>query len=267
VIVHFLNLDIVLGILGGGVFASYAVGTPLPSTWWFVIPGATWCLYTADRLLDARRSNSGYPTLRHQFHSRHKTMLLCGIVCIGGTSAVVGVSTLPWQSLVVAALVVGLFGIHHIFQRITGYPWLGIVKDFNVVIAYMVAVWAVPLIVSPTPSWETYAAIATHTSMVCATIVLESLPDKTVDEELDQPSIARVLGEGGTRSYLIASIIALGLCTWLLRHSMLWPVSITWMACVAGLPWVVRSTISTPYKRMLIELTLALPLAIEFGYR
>ncbi|HLP27528.1 MAG TPA: hypothetical protein VK147_02730 [Candidatus Didemnitutus sp.] len=265
-IVHFLNLDIVLGILGGGVFASYAVGMPLPSTWWFVIPGATWCVYTADRLLDAQRSISDYPTLRHQFHSRHRTLLVCSVICVGITTAVVGISTLPWESVLVAILVLFLFGIHHVFQSITGYRWLGALKDLNVVLAYVVAVWSIPILRHTDISWEAYVALAAHTTMVCAAIVLESLPDKKVDEELDQPSIARVLGEGGTRSFLIVSIIALGLCTWLLRSTILWPVSISWMACVAVLPWVVRSRISTPYKRMLVELTLALPIAIKFGY-
>lgn len=262
-IVHFLNLDILLGILGGGIYSSVALGTPLPFSWWFVVPGATWCLYTADRLIDARRSSNGYPTLRHQFHSRYRRSLLFGIIAVGTASAIVGVYTLPWESLVVAALVSLLFGIHHVFQRMIGSRWLGAIKDLNVVLAYMVAVWSVPLVLADGIPLIAIAAITAHITMVGATIVLESLPDKVIDESLDQPSIARVLGEAGTRWFLFISIIILGLCTWLVRTTMLWPVSLAWVACIIALPLVLRSRLSMPYKRLLIELTLALPIAIK----
>ncbi|MBK7185635.1 MAG: hypothetical protein IPH85_06845 [Ignavibacteria bacterium] len=262
-IVHFLNLDILLGILGGGIYSSVALGTPLPFSWWFVVPGATWCLYTADRLIDTRRSNNGYPTLRHQFHSRYRKSLTFGVVAVGAASAIVGVFTLPWESLFVAALVSILFGLHHVFQRMIGSRWLGAIKDVNVALAYIVAVWSVPLILADGIPTIAIGAITAHITMVAATIVLESLPDKVIDESLDQPSIARLLGEAGTRWFLFISIVTLVLCTWLLRTTMLWPVSLAWVACILSLPLVLRSQLSMPYKRLLIELTLALPIAIK----
>jgi hypothetical protein len=261
-IIHFLTIDILLGVLGGGVFASSALGTPLPPTWWIVVPGATWCVYALDRILDARRAPGRYPTLRHAFHQRHEKMLIACIIVIAPTCGIIGLLTLPPTSLLVACVVLAFFLVHHAFQRVVPSSWVSAVKDVNVVIAYCISIWAIPLLEAREFNGAMIAAMIAHATMVLGTVVAESIPDTTIDTSLDQPNISIVLGAAGIRVILVVMFAILGAATWFLRDTALWPVTMLWAASVLVFTRFMGSTLPLPYRRMAIELTLALPLLV-----
>ena len=50
------SVDVVLGVLCSAALASIVTEARLPLIWWFLLPAATWSVYSLDHLLDARRT-------------------------------------------------------------------------------------------------------------------------------------------------------------------------------------------------------------------
>ncbi len=260
-IIHLLSIDIVLGVLGGGAYASMVLGVTLPMAWWFVVPGAAWCVYTIDRILDARRIGTDYPTIRHQFHVRHAAAMVRGVGVIGVATVAVGVGTLPPVAIGIGLGVACLFGLHHVFQRSTRSPLFSVVKDINVAVAYGLAIWGVPVYMASEIDLPMIAAIAAHMSMVVATIVAEARADVDMDTRLGQPNIARVLTQRGTAVVHVMFAAILVGAAWMVTAEVL-PIVIGWLLLLLVLPRIFATRWPMPIRRMIGECTLALPLVV-----
>lgn len=261
-LVHILSFDIVAGILGAGVLAEHALAVSLPWAWWICVPGAAWVVYTADRLLDAARVSEAYPTLRHRFHRQHRHLLTVAVAVVAGAT-LVAACWLPWWCWLVAAGAGTLVVAHHAAQRRAGSPWLGAVKDLNVTLTYTAAVWAVPVVLAPaTPTL--FFVITAVVAITAAIVIEESVADIDVDTALDQPSIARSLGERASRFAARSAVTVSAAATLpVAAHDAATGAVLMAMTLSAGaLGYVFRRRWPRPYQRLVAELTLALPLLL-----
>jgi len=102
----------------------------IPSSVWFVLPLAIWCVYVLDRLIDswAHASQRG-SSPRHIFHWRWRWLMLCGALVAGGVCVYYAMFTLSratFSAGLVAAMLCGLY-FALAFIRTEGVPY---VKNF-----------------------------------------------------------------------------------------------------------------------------------------
>ncbi len=267
--IHFLNLDIVAGVIASAILAERVCNCILPAGWWFVIPVAAWLIYTLDRVLDDNRASGDYPTLRHAFHHRNRRALLIACVILAPACAIVAVLTLPPFTWIIALCAGALVAIHHLAQHLFTSRWLSVLKDVNVVVTYTAAIWSVPVILSPDPGRVVVMTIACIVLVTWAIVVVESIADVDIDTALHQPSVARALGPRGTTAMVTASIglavaLALGIMT---ADVPAGTVLLLMCLTTTCLPMLFRSGIDRPITRLLAELVLSLPYLLLFFAR
>ena len=101
------------------------VGYIQSSVWW-ILPLAIWCVYVADRLLDAwTRPKMRDASPRHRFHWRWRWLLLLGVVLGSGVCAYHALYVLP-RSIFSAGLVALMLCVVYFllaFLRFQGIPY------------------------------------------------------------------------------------------------------------------------------------------------
>lgn len=83
-----LSLDITIGSLAVGLFAVQLFDVTADPVWWIILPLAVWTVYTADHLADGFRQKENSSIYRHDFHYRHRKILV-PLTALTGTIAVV----------------------------------------------------------------------------------------------------------------------------------------------------------------------------------
>ena len=63
--INLLSLDVVLGALCSGFFASRIVGAEMEGPYWIVLALTVWIVYMLDHLVDAYRLKAKSSSLRH----------------------------------------------------------------------------------------------------------------------------------------------------------------------------------------------------------
>ena len=87
------SVDVVLGVLCSAALASFVTEARLPLVWWFLLPAATWSVYSLDHLLDARRTGADAHSFRHVFFFRQRQSMLVLLLIVVGSG---GVAALLW---------------------------------------------------------------------------------------------------------------------------------------------------------------------------
>ncbi len=135
---------------------SRETGVLLDWHYYFILGGSVWCIYTADRLIDASRLQpSETPASRRLFSLRHFTPLL--LICASATLAMVllSVAWLPSPVLlkwvVLGGAVAGYFLLVH---GVLGNP-LAIPKEFLVALLFAAGASIFPFSLGRTP-WTTF---------------------------------------------------------------------------------------------------------------
>lgn len=99
-ILRALNLDIILGGLAVASLSIRHFQTNMPLTWWFILAGSIWIVYSLDRLLDAKRLKSNASTFRHRFHYRHFRPIALSVALISLLVLYLALTSLRWQILI-----------------------------------------------------------------------------------------------------------------------------------------------------------------------
>jgi 4-hydroxybenzoate polyprenyltransferase len=259
---HLLDLDIVLGVIAGGLLARHATHTTLPAPWFVVVPLTAWIVYVVDRLADNARRDDDASTLRHAFHARHRKPLTVAValaaLVLTGIVATTPLPSAMWHAAGGGVLMVAM---HQALQRMGPRAWRGLFKDANVVLTYTFAIWATPLGLTQSMEYTWILACLAHLLVVIVIVIEESLADVDVDTRHDDPSIARSVGHSALRraAHLCAlAATACGIAVTLHDH-LLGGVIIAMSAAAAALPRVFRAALPLPVRRACAELVLSIP--------
>jgi hypothetical protein len=251
---HFLSVDIALGVAGSMVLISAAANSVLPWQWYPLVACSTWLVYLVDRLLDAARFHGHYPTIRHTFIHAHRHAVVACIAMLAGTC----VALLPYvsirQSWPVAILAIAAISIHRWLQHTGTWRWAGLAKDIHVVLVYTAGTASIPLLYG-TWSASAVAAIGTVFCLAMAIVAVESTADITIDQGLAQPSLARTIG--------ITNCARLSIgcgCLACIGSLLLPPIVLVQGLCAILLPALFTTHLGLPKQRLVAELVLAMPL-------
>lgn len=265
---HFLNLDIVAGVAATGLLAERATGASfpgehLPWSWWIVVPLAAWVVYTVDRLVDVQLAPAEHPTLRHQFHARHRLALIvaCGVIVIG--VAVLALLTFTPAMLLAAPICAAVIVTHHLLQRVTRRhsrrPFHGTLKDLNVVLVYTFATWYIPILVGIF-TVDSATVLASFMLIVTAMVLQLSVSDAQSDTALRVSSSALELGT--ERAALIMRLCCAAAAAFAFipmpDDAPLIAILVLMSVCTAMLP-LVFAHMQRPHARLTTELILSLP--------
>jgi len=258
---HFFAVDIILGLIAGGLLTEHVLGVSLPIAWWFVVPPLSWCVYMADRLLDARNGRRT-ESLRHSAIQHHSRVIIPAVCIVSASCAVISILYLPFVVLVVGSAIVAMYYLHHVLQKLSQSRVVGVLKDVNVAVCYVATVWSIPLLMPHTEHnvIVILACIVCHVTMVIGIIATESEADRILDTSLALPSIATALGASGIRwlMWVLALVSLVG--TVLLMPTPIFPIAAVWTLSLLLLPYFFTLPIALPYKRLTAELLLSVPL-------
>ena len=205
--IRYLNIEVVLGVVALAQLASFTLGRPLTASWYIVVALVVWSVYTIDRIIDARNPSTTPLTGRHQFHARHRTILLTlasGALCVSAVTAVIFFPFRYW----IAALPLGTLTLAHLAMQRTSTRWMSIIKDVNVAITYTLAAWVIP--VADDFYYHTHrldltasAVLLSSMLLVAIDVIMLSRYERDHDSSGGWPSISVALGPQKTRLVLV----------------------------------------------------------------
>ncbi len=196
-----LSLDVVLGVLGGAALAVWVTGAVMPRAWWWVLPAATWVVYSEDRLLDARRVGAAAHSHRHRFYHRHARALK---ICTGvvGVSTVAGALICLPAALIAGGVVLGGLSTAYLLAaqrcRSRWFP-----KEVVAALVYVSGIWLGPIAVARgIDPWIVLSAVL-HGLAALLNLWVFAWFERGVDELDGHGSIACSWGERVTRRWLV----------------------------------------------------------------
>ncbi|MFZ5630201.1 MAG: prenyltransferase [Spirochaetota bacterium] len=136
-----LSLDICAGVLGSGALAQVTLNARMPFAWWFLLPASVWVIYTADHLMDARKSGGQARNERHLFHYHHFRLLSFMAAMIAAV-CLVGALVFFREIVFTGGLLVAALALLHILLAFWGKIRFG--KELSVGIIYTCGVWFAP---------------------------------------------------------------------------------------------------------------------------
>jgi 4-hydroxybenzoate polyprenyltransferase len=196
-----VSIDVVLGVFAAALFAAAANSVAMPTGWWLALPLATWTIYAADHLLDARRERRVVAP-HHRFHQRHAGSIGVAAVLSGAAATLVALADLPYPMLATGAVLGLLAGTYVLIAQ---RPSPGrLPKELLAATVYTVGIWFGPcLVAAPIDRWIGLM-IAAHFMSAVANLVCYSIFEFEQDRMDDQRSIVR---DWGTRaSYLLVAL-------------------------------------------------------------
>lgn len=140
--IQILSLDICLGTWGGAALALHMTKAPLPLLWLYLLPIATWGVYTVDHLLDAQRIGPSAHTARHAFHYRHQTVLWKLVIGVFGFIGGLCFSQKAWALCMFGGVMGGV--VMGYFFLLRQAVWTR-AKEFGVALIYTLGIWGMPM--------------------------------------------------------------------------------------------------------------------------
>jgi len=206
---HLLSFDIVLGALASSCFAAGLFGSLPGWAWWISLALTVWVLYTGDHLLDAwkNRKKPLRELDRFMFRNRRNLLWFMGVATVADLLIVFNMlerETLI-HALILAGLVLLFYAMRHLFRknRILFVP-----GEVFLLILYMAGTWLGPFAI------RTESLVSAHAlgALMFAGILLMnlgiiSLYDIQADTRLGIATLARTLGEKGTRNLVVTTAV------------------------------------------------------------
>ena len=116
------SLDVVAGTLMVGLFFIRILHVEPTGWWWPILALAVWIIYTLDHLLDGMKGKNSQPVIyRHNYHFRHKKVLIITVGILSVVTLWAGISYLHWEivkrGIFLFAIIVLYFLLVHLIQR------------------------------------------------------------------------------------------------------------------------------------------------------
>ncbi len=195
-----LSLDVVCGVLGGAALAVGVTGAVMPWAWWWVLPAATWVVYSTDRLLDARRVGAAAHSHRHRFYYRHTRTLEVCTAAVGALTAAGALFFLPSGTHAGGVVLGGLSAAYLLAAQRCRSRWFP--KEVVAALVYVAGIWLGPI--SVTRGLDPWIVLSAGLHGLAALLNLWVFAwfERDVDEMDGHGSIACSWGERATRRWL-----------------------------------------------------------------
>ncbi len=201
-----LSLDVVCGVLGGAALAVAVTGAVMPWAWWWVLPAATWVVYSTDRLLDARRVGAGAHSHRHRFYHRHAWTLKVCTAVVGASTVAGALLFLPLRTLVGGAALGGLSAAYLLAAQRCRSRWFP--KEVVAASVYVAGIWLGPIAANRGLNRWIVLAVMLHGLAALLNLWVFAWFERDVDELDGHGSIACSWGERATRRWLVVLTLA-----------------------------------------------------------
>jgi len=143
-----ISLDVVVGAACGGLLAEHVTNARMPPGWWIALLTAVWSIYTADHLLDARRSPGTSGSYRHKFHRRHARALTIAL----GFAIVVGLGAALTLRPTVQIYGIGLsIAVVQYLASAQGLILRSVPKEPIAGLLYAAGIWGGPIVMGEGP--------------------------------------------------------------------------------------------------------------------
>jgi len=208
---HFLSFDIVLGALASSCLAARLLNATPGWAWWVTLAFTVWLLYMGDHLLDAWKHRKTGTRELHRYIFKNRKILLYAMGLIGIVDLLIIFNFLDEVLLKYALLLAGLvllfYAIRHLLKknRIFFIP-----GEVFVLLLYMAGTWLGPYVSGGGAMQRTDALIALmFAGILLMNMGVISLYDIKLDRRLGIASLARTVGQKGTRNVLVITGIAI----------------------------------------------------------
>ncbi len=141
------SLDVVLGALAMGSFASKIMGIHPKTGWYFVLAAAVWIIYTTDHLIDGLFVQNNASLFRHQLHFIWRKPIIVLVILLAISSFLYSLwylnSTIILGGLILAlGVTIYLVLILLVANKRNFY----FQKEFFISIFYVLGIWLAPLV-------------------------------------------------------------------------------------------------------------------------
>ena len=210
-LLHFFNLDIVLGALASSCMAARLFVASPGWSWWLALALTVWLLYMGDHFLDAWKYRNNSHRDLHQFIFKNRKFLLWLMAVVTIVDLVLIFNFLERSLLQYALLLAGLvllfYAMRHLFRK---HRVLFIPGEIFVLFLYLAGTWFGPYVFR---SGELQTSDALVAIMFAAVLLMNlgiiSLYDISLDSRLGIASLARTLGQKSTKNLLLTLGIAI----------------------------------------------------------
>ncbi len=211
-----LSLDITIGALAVGLFAEELFGVNVNPVWWIILPIAVWTIYTADHLADGLKQKENSTIYRHDFHYRHRKILIPIILITGAVAVVLAFLFLDTAIIKWGIFLSGLILLYLLIVIISGKNGNAYFhKEIFIAFAYTAGIFLAPLVwYGHVPDYSKGLTVFFIFLLVWCETVMVSFFDYDQDKADGNTSFAVWYGKRKTRRILITLMIIMA--AWLI---------------------------------------------------
>ncbi len=144
--IHALSLDVVLGALSVGLFATHVLNVSPPVCWWSVLAAAVWSVYTADHLLDGTDRGMAAQMFRHQLHYKKRYLFVVFLILSGSYALICSFYCFDLMIIRGGLLLGGLVAFYLVLVFVARKYNFYFQKELFVSLVYVFGIWFAPLI-------------------------------------------------------------------------------------------------------------------------
>lgn len=141
-----LSLDVILGSIAVGIFATAVLKVQPNPWWWIILPVSVWVVYTLDHLLDGFKKKGESTIYRHRFHYKYRNILGILVVLFGLSAVILSVVFLEreivFRGLVLSVFVSIYFGMVYLLDKFRFNHFL---KELIIAFVYIAGIFLAPL--------------------------------------------------------------------------------------------------------------------------
>ena len=204
-IIQILSVDVVLGAVATGYFASRLLHIAPNPVWWIILTMAVWSFYTLDHLIDGIKQKEKAVINRHTFHYHHRKILgvLAGI--FGLTAFFLSLAFLDQHIIQLGLLLGGLVMVYFLALFYWGNKKIILLqKEFIIALVYVFGIWLAPLVWSG-QFMQTFIIIVLSVFLLLAWAegIMASFFDYENDLKDGHSSFTVLFGKAFSRRFLI----------------------------------------------------------------
>ena len=198
--IRLLSIDIVLGVLAGGIYASRLFRVDMPLIFWFLLLSTVWMIYIADHLADGMISSKNELMDRYDFYFRYRKLfigLLILLILINGYLFVLYLDKqLKVFGLITCILVLIYFLAHYLLNNSRIYLMQ---KEVLIAVTYTYGIFGGPMWIASNIKFFQLFTIAGYLCIIFTNVLICSVFNIKLDRQLKISSLATTKGTERTK--------------------------------------------------------------------
>lgn len=208
---HFLSLDIVIGVLATSCFAARLFASDPGWIWYITLALTVWLLYMGDHMLDAWRHRKKIERELHYFMMKKRKTLVWSMGLVAAIDLLLIFNLLDHElmkyALVLAGMVLLFYAMRHVFRK---NRFLSVPGEIFVLLLYLAGTWLGPAVAMEGSFDSGQGMIALiFAGVLFMNLGVISLYDMKLDTRMGITSLANLLGVKRTRNLLLGTGIAI----------------------------------------------------------